>query len=127
MIEEGKMYFFGCGNNGPGHYFWKSDGKRDETDRRVWYRELTGIDGVYAPAWHSRPHEWVYHRHNGFTIISCWDYSVDRRQKSNANFIMRGDWPIEVMLLEAAKQFPKIYTRFVNALTPEQVAERDRS
>ena len=49
---------------------------------------------------------------NGWTIISFWDRSVDKRGKSNSSFLLRGEYSFDVACKAAAEVFPAIWSRF---------------
>lgn len=46
------------------------------------------------------------HHRNGWTMLSCWDRSVDSRPGSNANFMIEGKHDFETMLALVAETFP---------------------
>jgi hypothetical protein len=53
------------------------------------------------------------HHRAGWTMLSCWDRSVDRRPGSNANFMVEGEHDFEAMLALAAEAFPGVWKRVV--------------
>ena len=49
---------------------------------------------------------------NGFTIVSFWDRSSDKRFGSNSSFIEFGHYQFNEMIALARIAFPKLFARF---------------
>jgi hypothetical protein len=82
------------------------------------------IDGGYCPGVDpNRKHAWQTPDHqpeglaklthkDGWTLLSFWDRSVDKRNNSNSNFIQEGEFTFEQMVEQAKEKFPGIWERF---------------
>lgn len=108
---KSKMYFFGCHGTG-GHYYYDP-----ETGQSVSRKDLPGpwgyqIDGSLAPQRDRTPFRCVVTHKDGWTALSFWDYTIDKRPGSNANFLTRGEYDFEEMVTLAAEQWPQIMKRF---------------
>lgn len=49
---------------------------------------------------------------NGWTILSFWDRSGDKRVNSSSAFLLRGTFSFEEVLNRAKANFPSLYARF---------------
>lgn len=103
-------YYFGCGG-GAGHYLWIPG----EQPRRAMNapRWMNCIDGTFPPADGSEEQfkATMLHIH-GYTVLSWWDRSVDKRPGSNSTvllpFIMT-NFPMAVVRAKAL--FPWVFAR----------------
>jgi len=110
------MFYFGPWDDS-GHYLFSEDGAsaHREEDQLPW----TGaIDGVLQPGcyldrcrWqHRGPQnegEALLHHKDGWTALSFWDRSVDKRMGSNSNYFVKGIFTFEEMVLMASDRFAK--------------------
>lgn len=60
----------------------------------------------------------LVHRKDGWTALSFWDRSVDKRGNSNSTFMFRGDFDFDTMVALAQEHFPKVWKRFTFAIIP---------
>lgn len=98
------MLFYGCGNDGAGHFLFRSNGRKEYSS--TWNK----IDGKFVPTWGDE-RTLVLSQFNGATVLSMVDFSVDTRPGSNANFIEGGEHTLEEMKAMAVEQFPHITKR----------------
>lgn len=107
------LYFFGCWA-ASGHYLWGP--KRSivsKVERLVIPVHHTHLDGAYAPKDPLRTEgRAAVHHVRGWTIVGWWDRSVDGSWDSNSAFVMKGQHPLSVVLLEAGAQYPDLLPRF---------------
>lgn len=122
LVNE--CYYFGCQGE-PGHYFWTSDGTRQysRAEQIVGPNIYPRIDGGFCPnASEDRMKPWrrtgpevegeaALHFVDGWTIISFWDRSVDKRGACNSNFIVRGVHSFKEVLRIARENFPQVLDR----------------
>lgn len=123
-----RVFYFGCVRE-PGHHMWKptSDGTGphwkdyDFLDKNPWGYE---IDGGLCPGGERhngrRPYTGIpevqgqalIHHKDGWTALSFWDRSVDKRGACNSTFLAEGDFTFEQMSAIAVKYFPEVTKRF---------------
>lgn len=113
---KSKVYFFGCYRDG-GHYYFDP-----ETEQSIGRREAPGpwgllIDGRLAPPNDSTANKAIVTHKDGWTALSFWDYTIDSRGNSNANFLTRGEYDFAEMIELATEQWPQIMQRFKTAIT----------
>ena len=117
------MCYFGCWDT-PGHFLYLESGRNCWKSLQIIELVFPDIDGGYCVgtdpnrerAW-QRPEEQpegiakITHK-EGWTMLSFWDRSVDKRMNCNSNFIQQGDFSFEQMVESAQLKFPKIWERF---------------
>jgi hypothetical protein len=112
-----KVFYFGC-IKVPGHYMFASPAARTLVGRRAvddftrsnpWgYR----IDAKLCPSGPEIEGRALLHHKDGWTALSFWDRSVDRRGRCNSNFLAEGTHSFEKMLNLAGEHFPSVVARF---------------
>lgn len=121
--EKTECYYFGCQKE-PGHYWWSTDGRRhyDVVDL-VGTNIYPKIDSGFCPnasidegkPWRrTGPEiegEAALHHVDGWTILSFWDRSVDKRSACNSNFVVRGEHTFEEVMQSARDHFPQVLLR----------------
>jgi hypothetical protein len=112
-MNQMKMYYFGCVGKS-GHYmFQPSDSypKQDHTFTRdnPWGYQ---VDSGLCPSGPQVEGRAMIHHKDGWTALSFWDRSVDRRSGSNSNFLAEGTFTFAEMVEFAKERFPKIMARF---------------
>lgn len=107
-----KIYYFGCIDR-PGHYMHGPRGYDREADRftegNPWGYK---IDGRLCPSGPEVEGRALVHHKDGWTALSFWDRSVDRRGKCNSNFLAEGTFTFAEMIELARQHFPKVVARF---------------
>ncbi len=129
-----QVYFFGCGRD-VGHY-WHGPHLRyvSHTVYRTPPWQDHDIDGKAQPTcreetrhgktrWVSDPEEQegparIHHR-KGWTMLSFWDRSVDKRFASNGSFVAKGEHDHNGMMDLAQEHFPELLGRLTAPLRPE--------
>ena len=105
-----KWLYFGC-HDGPGHYVWEQGMYRAHTSEA---RRLSSLDGMLPPQDDATQGVATFTRLPGLglSVIAWWDYSVDKRGKSNsAVFAPSLTIAPADMLAEAAHKFPTVFGR----------------
>lgn len=106
MTATPQFYYFGCIRDS-GHYFWKSPINRGTNAIGPWgFR----IDGGLCPKSRVEGAAAIT-KLNGWTALSFWDNSVDRRPGSNSNFLTNEDLDFEGMIAKARVRFPQVIDR----------------
>ncbi len=108
-----KIFYFGC-NTEPGHYMWAPGLGYNREARDFTYGSPWGhkIDDGLCPKGPEIEGHALIHNKNGWTAISFWDRSVDKRGKCNSNFLAEGAFTFDEMITHAKKYFPEIMARF---------------
>ena len=108
------VFYFGC-HREAGHYLWRPGpslaSRRLPDDFPVDGPRV--LDGGLLPP--NQPetegavtHLWL----NGWTILTFWDRSVDKRGKCNSSFLARGTYSFDAAKRLFEEQFPEIVSRF---------------
>jgi len=116
------VIYFGCIGE-PGHYLFRPDLQHSSSQVKH-LLEVAGIyprcDGGFCPMGEKKRmwevnqvegHARVTH-FNGYTILSFWDRSVDKRNNSNSTFIEEGTHNFNRMVEMAKLDFPSVWERF---------------
>lgn len=105
-----KIYYFGC-IGGPGHYMFKPNGSTDWkfVDSNPWKFQ---VDSRLCPAGPEAEGRALIHHKDGWTALSFWDRSVDKRGKCNSNFLAEGTFTFDEMWYFAQQYFPHVTRRF---------------
>lgn len=110
-------YFFGCGRD-MGHQFFEPGFQ--SALRPVQCPWDVSIDASMQPGCGGRLEYWQLsqtlgparlHHKDGWTMLSFWDRSVDKRSNSNGNFIFKGTHDFDAMMKLAAERFPEVLAR----------------
>lgn len=112
-----RVYYFGCMSD-IGHFLY------DENGRYV-YRKCTdkpelshSLDGGYWPKDKGQPQSvGALSYENNWSILSCWDRSIDSRYGSHSTFIIEGTHTFDEILVAIKKHFPQVMAR-MEALAP---------
>jgi hypothetical protein len=117
MTDQPRVYFFGQWQVA-GHYMWRPG--------RIFAGGITApwspatIDGCMqpgcspgVPVWELEQPEGiaVLHVASGWSMISFWDRTGDKRRNSNGNFIIEGERTFGAMTSLAAQHFPEVWRR----------------
>jgi hypothetical protein len=107
-----KVYYFGCIDR-PGHFMHAPHGYDREasafTKNNPWGYK---IDSRLCPDGPEVEGRALVHHKDGWTALSFWDRSVDRRGKCNSNFLAEGTHDFAAMVKIAQEHFPRIMGRF---------------
>lgn len=121
------IFYFGCWHD-VGH-FMRAPNKHADSHREAaefaWKNPWShDIDGRLCPDGSQIEGRALIHHKEGWTALSFWDRSVDKRRGSNSNFLAKGDHSFETMLTLAEEYFPDILKRYsfqiVDASTPKE-------
>jgi hypothetical protein len=119
MIDD--AYYFGCWQE-PGHYLFAPGGRNAERhipdDFPVSVHILDG--GLLPPKLPEVEGRASLAHINGWTILSFWDRSIDKRGKCNSSFLFRGRLTFAEACQQAANNFPYLWTRFKFEVTEYQ-------
>lgn len=117
MTTSERFYYFGCIDQ-PGHYMHSSPAPRDIEERREVSHFVHSnpwgydIDGGLCPKGPEVEGRAIVRHKDGWTALSFWDRSVDRRGKCNSNFLAVGDLTFDQMVELAKRHFPHVVERF---------------
>lgn len=107
-----EMIFFGCGKE-VGHYLYTKGGWRMNYDARkkLPFAEMILDSGLLkdVPMTEGLATISVI---RGWTVVSFWDNSVDKRPNSNAAFIYPKSMTFEEMIEISREQLPWFWKRF---------------
>ena len=107
-----KTYYFGCVGS-PGHHYFSVDlGYAPWPEQIDLEKALGRIDGAYCPKGPQVEGRALLHYVNGWTLVSFWDRSVDKRGGCNSNFILEGTLTAAEALEAAKAAFPRIWQRY---------------
>ena len=121
------MFYFGPWDS-PGHYLFDESGRTvyGERERLLpWGHcgQEIGIDGVLQPGcfknnrdrWSHRgaeeQGEAVLHHKDGWTALSFWDRSVDKRGACNSTYFAQGTFSFDDMVAMAKERFAVRWNR----------------
>jgi hypothetical protein len=108
-----EVYFFGC-HGGLGHYLYQP-GRRYHIPNPGLPWINGELDGGLAPEGEDQAlGVAALHYRAGWTAMSMWDRSLDRRFNSSATFIARGEHNFAAMTALASKHFYAVWER-INA------------
>jgi len=62
----------------------------------------------------------LLHYKDGWTALSFWDRSIDKRSGCNSNFFAQGTHTFEEMLEIARAHFPAVMARFTFKIVPAE-------
>lgn len=101
-----QVYYFGCDGQA-GHYMHLPTMR---TDTKFMYGNPWGlsIDGGLLKGAKER---YVLAKKDGWTALSFWDNTVDKRPGSHSTFLAQGEFTLEQMFELAHKNFPQIAAR----------------
>ena len=107
------MFYFGC-HRETGHFLWKEDQRRaSRSDERSLSFNWTILDACLFPvdAKDVQGEATITH-FMGWTVISFWDRSVDKRPMSNSSFVVKGHHSFDDMVKMTKEKFPWVWSRF---------------
>lgn len=111
-----KVFHYGCANNRKGHFVHAGKGISQYGPEvynfcaiNPWGYE---IDSGLCPSGPEIEGRALVHHKDGWTAMSFWDRSVDKRGKCNSNFFAEGTHTFDEMVAIAKDHFPKIMARF---------------
>jgi hypothetical protein len=113
------VFYFGC-IQGPGHFLWSSESQRTRAGSRGFPDDFPvepcSLDGgLLGPMHYHGPEvegQAAVWRGRGWTIISFWDRSVDKRGACNSSFVVRGTLSFDEAVTRAKAAFPNVWARF---------------
>jgi hypothetical protein len=108
-----EIYYFGC-KEGLGHYLHSpraSQAARPPADLPYTIKQL---DAGLLPDnnWPQTEGAGALVQARGWTVLTFWDRTVDKRANSNSAFVARGLHSLAEMKVLAEAAFPAIYSRF---------------
>jgi hypothetical protein len=107
-MSKTEFYFFGC-IDGPGHFMHAADG----SPRRYYHDQPFGkLDGGLQPTGQEIQGRALVHHRDGWTAVSFWDRSVDKRGGCNGNFLANKTLSFDEMMVLAREHFPRVMARF---------------
>jgi hypothetical protein len=116
VIKGRQAYYFGCWGNA-GHYLFDPDRRSTRyTDKMVPWEQIDSVlcyghRGPYQNGPQVQGLALLHHR-DGWTALSFWDRTVDKRGGSNSNFFVEGTLSFDEIVLVAKERFPSIWERF---------------
>ncbi len=124
------MFYYGCWA-GIGHHAFLPNGQSATQDemRCPWSqysRSFSGacIDGGLQPLRGDIPHDVPQPeglarltQEAGWTALSFWDRSIDKRGGSHSTFVAEGTFTFAQMVEQAKRLFPTIWARYTFRLT----------
>lgn len=105
-MGENKVFYFGPIRRA-GHYFWLNDSTTQHRLKGIgpWG---TKVDGSLAPALTDQKEgEALVHHKEGWTAISFWDRTVDKRPGCSSTYLIEGTFTFEEMAVLAKEAFPE--------------------
>jgi hypothetical protein len=111
-VAKAEIYYFGYWGES-GHY-WHAPlyQTRSAIVSRVGLKIYPKIDTGFCPGSVQQAEGKAnLHHVDGWTILSFWDRSGDKRGNSNSNFVVRGIWTLEDVLDAARAKFPDVMNR----------------
>lgn len=132
-----KVFYFGCIGDS-GHYLF--DGEDSPYGDRVPWKQYDTVtpfvgndfDGQrFTPGrlvrdrWEGWPQTQSVYKlthEAGWTMLGCWDRSVDTRPGSNSTFIIEGTHDFSAALEQARTAFPKTFARIIAAAPMREIA-----
>lgn len=108
-----KAYYFGCIRKS-GHYMFKPRENYNAIDEKFLDSNPWGysVDEKLCPEGPQTEGIALVHYKDGWTALSFWDRSVDKRGGCNSNFLAEGTFSFEEMLAIAREKFPNVMKRF---------------
>lgn len=108
-------FYFGCWNGRVGHYLYDTRGstRSDYSPPAGFPIRSTILDGGLLPPGEPQTEGVATFCHiNGWTVISFWDRSVDKRGGCSSSFLMKGLHDFGSACCRAKSQFPDIWNRY---------------
>lgn len=105
--------YFGCWGE-MGHYLWTPRHTRPADAEIPAFAGDGGrrLDGTLCPLGREIEGLCALAHLEGWTVISFWDRSGDKRGKSNSNFLLPGTLGQQEALAAARAAFPALFARF---------------
>jgi hypothetical protein len=109
--EPAEIFYFGCRDDGPGHFWWGPGFSNRHLYPRGERARLFGkIDGGFAPKPEVVGHAKVSHVER-WTVLAWWDRSVDSRSASNSALVVQGTYHFASMITLLGIYFPTVARR----------------
>jgi hypothetical protein len=106
-----EIFFFGCHDEGPGHFWWRPGFTArhlyPDDERRLLFKN---IDSGFAPTPEVDGHAKITHI-EGWTVLAWWDRSIDKRGKSNSALVAKGHYHFASMIHFLGVYFPTVARR----------------
>jgi hypothetical protein len=104
-------FFFGTLNPGEsGHYFYLPSGEAWPRPKFPFNADV--VDGLLLDTEKGQVQGLLNHAIiNGWTVVSAWDRTGDRRHGSLAAFIFAGELPLQAAISAAEMYFPTLWKR----------------
>ena len=104
--------YFGCNNDRVGHRAYDKNMTSTylRVDSKLQWVQMA--DGLLAPRDSTKQGIAVFHFIHGYSIISFWDRSINKRGGSSSTFFIKGEFTFEETLEGAKNIFPSIFERF---------------
>lgn len=110
--------FFGCWDR-PGHFLRTRNGSY--ASRECEWMQMDGRLAPHDPT--EREGRATVHYLHGWTALSWWDRSVDKRGRCNAIVWLPGYLSFDAALAAARAAFPRIFARFTYAVVDADVPD----
>lgn len=107
--DEMRIYYFGC-DEVPGHYL--KDHERKPVSHYENDLPWSDIDGNLCPQDTAKEGIVKLTYKDGWTAAAFWDYSIDKRTKSNSVIFIEDLLDLSEVKTEFKEHFPHIYNRF---------------
>lgn len=109
------LYYFGCGPNDTGHYWFEGRSPmygelRSALQKKLPWKEWRE-DGGFCPKTTIKQGLIALHHIDGWTVASWWDSSMDKRPGSSSTFVAPVILTLDEMLLLAQTQYPWVFSR----------------
>lgn len=125
------VYYFGCWG-APGHMLWRPN-RTSLSHRTEPFLSLgRSLDGGFCPGGvHASTREQEegatrLHHIAGWTVLSFWDRSGDRRHGSHSTFLVEGAHDFTATVALAREHFPDVLDRITRAGIEIRLAEGDQ-
>lgn len=112
-----EVFYFGCGAS-HGHYWWEPQKQGREWGRQnsstaadAMRKVFPRIDGEFPPKDTERAGVCTLTYRDGWSVLAWWDYSVDKRPRSNSVLVARGTHSFDEMMLLLNAEFSNVASR----------------
>lgn len=114
-----KAYYFGCWSpDRCGHFLYDENGRNAErTAKNLLPVKLESLDGGLLNGVPDVPGNAVLFHGRGWTLLSFWDRSGDKRGASNSTFLLPGRLQFGLAVETAKDLFPQRWSLITFALT----------
>lgn len=120
-LDRDGIFYSGCWNE-PGHFLHRVDGYHlyEQALSKDFPVRPDSLDGAFLPQRQQIEGRGVLLHFPGWTLLTFWDRSVDKRYNSCSAFVMRGKWTFEETVAHCKQWFPQVWERFKFPVTEAQ-------